>query len=163
MLERRPTRQRNTTMIMSREMRDSALLQVLAPESVIPYSEVPQTIIDRLKNIASTTLSSKILFSQQARILAKALNPNYKFAPSIPHSSDITAPIRHAICQGNWSMAGYKLPEVDCERESQSIVESVCQTFVCSLSQSTGIFTPIVKQFEKNQDKRHSHPRSFKG
>lgn len=125
-LERRFVKQRNPLLSMPKELRDAAILQTLAPSVVTPHIMIPEYIREGLKKMAETTLSDKILFAHQVRIMSSQLNPKMRYAPAIPQSDDITGPIRHAICQGNRTLTGYLLPQVEKSTETQKTVQALC-------------------------------------
>lgn len=113
---------------MPKELRNAAILQTLAPSVVTSHVMIPEYIKEGLKKMAETTLSDKILFAHQIRIMSSQLNPKMRYAPAIPQSDDITGPIRHAICQGNWTLTGYLLPQMEKSTENQKTVQALCVT-----------------------------------
>lgn len=124
-LERRHTKQKYPLMNLSKDMREAAIMQTLAPSYVTPHTMVPSHVLRELKDLADASLSRKIMFSQQVRILASQLNPQYRFTPSIPQSDDITGPLRHAICQSTWCILNYKIPPDEKSLENGKIVNSL--------------------------------------
>lgn len=69
-LERKHTKQKNPLMNLSRDMREAAIMQTLAPSYVTPHTMVPMSVLQELRALADASLTSKIMFSQQVRILA---------------------------------------------------------------------------------------------
>lgn len=86
---------------------------------------VPMSVLNELRALADASLTSKIMFSQQVRILASRLNPQYRFTPSIPQSDDVTGPLRHAICQSTWCVLNYKVPLDEKSIEANKIIHSL--------------------------------------
>lgn len=147
-LERRFVKQRNPLLSMPKELRDAAILQTLLPSVVTPHMMIPEYIKEGLKKMAEATLSDKILFSHQIRIMSSQLNPKMRYAPAIPQSDDITGPIRHAICQGNWTLTGYLLPQVEKSTETQKTVQALCISLCQCIKGRRGNERRIIDQFK---------------
>lgn len=147
-LERRLIRQKLTAMNLPKDLRDQAFLQVLAPAYVTPHHHISEATIEQLQQLARTSLPQKSMFATQIRILSSQLNPKVRFAPSVPQSQEITGPIRHAICQGRWSLMGVSIEEDKRSSETQAILLNYSKVVVKVLAKDSRIWPKVIEQVQ---------------
>nr|QNS31063.1 putative polymerase [Insect orthomyxo-like virus 1] len=112
-LERIKARSKMVEVQLTREIRDAAIQQKLAPECFIPYVSVPTQVLESLEDLMKSTIHSNMLLANQIRILANNLSPGAKYIPQLPGHNEILNLIRHSICQSTWSIRGYQMTNTE--------------------------------------------------
>nr|UVF62198.1 MAG: PB2 [Bat faecal associated orthomyxo-like virus 1] len=123
-----PTRQ--TELKLSKEQREASIEQIFAPDSTIPYIEIPNTIMEVIKNLLKKHTHANMMLATQIRILANQMDPNYRFLLMQPGAGETTATLRHGLYQRTWEVTGISFDESAKSNEINNAIKSICDSFL---------------------------------
>lgn len=130
------------TLTVPKAIREPLLLQTLVPHLTIPYDEIDKTLANKMKGVASSTLSSKMNFLQQANILMDQMDPKVKLQPLPPGAQEWTSNIRYALSGSRWALVvnSENWPE-DRSAKEESFKALIQLNKVCLIVLKKGIAT----------------------
>nr|QMP82343.1 polymerase PB2 [Hemipteran orthomyxo-related virus OKIAV188] len=115
---------------LSKEQRDASIEQIFAPDSTIPYIEIPSSVMKAIKEVLKKHTHASMLLATQIRILANQMDPNYRFLLMQPGAGETTATLRHGLHQRTWEVTGITFEEDSQLSEVNSAVKNICDAFL---------------------------------
>lgn len=103
-MERKMVATQQPIVKLPRHLRIPAIMQTLVPQLVTPYDEIPPYALGRLLKLRDLSLTLKMPFASQARMLLENLDPKVRLLPCTPGCSDFTGPFRYAIQQNYFTI-----------------------------------------------------------
>lgn len=85
--------------------------QCLFPDSVIPYTQFPESILNKAKEIIKISLTDQMTIISQMRILLNQFDSGTKTLPVIPGISESISSIQHALYGSNYKITQLKIKQ----------------------------------------------------
>lgn len=132
--------------------RDNAIIQVLAPDNVIPYDQIDPEVIGVLRTIKDTSLSSKMAITTQSQVLKNMMDPKVRYLPSTSGIHSSIGYFRHAYCQSNFLISNLSLlktTDSDVDLQTDGALLNLCSMTQYALKTSKHSVEDFRRQFGK--------------